>query len=90
MESDATGSDTRRQALERAATRHVAIAKAAQQGLGIDRHLYALRAAAAEASGGGEGSALGAEFFGDPLVAQSSRWRLSTSNLSAPFLNSFG
>lgn len=88
MDSQASGKDSRRAALGRAAEKHVAVARAAQQGQGIDRHLYALRAASV-VEGGGK-AVLGAEFFEDPLAAESAGWRLSTSNVSMPFLSSFG
>lgn len=88
MESESKGKDTRRAALDAAAAKHIQVAKAAAQGQGVDRHLYAMRAAAAEANGG-EGQ-MGREFFGDPLAAETSGWRLSTSNVSMPFLSSFG
>lgn len=90
--SESKGRDTRRAALERAAAKHVSVAKAAQQGMGIDRHLLALSAesAAVKAKSTEGASAPGAAFFEDPMVAESSRWKLSTSNLSVPFLSSFG
>ena len=88
MESESKGKDTRRAALDTAAAKHIQVAKAAAQGQGVDRHLYAMRTAAAEANGG-EGQ-MGREFFGDPLAAETSGWRLSTSNVSMPFLSSFG
>lgn len=84
MESDSTGRDTRRAAFEAAAAKHIAVAKAAQQGMGVDRHLLALRAEGA--AGGTPGSA----FFEDGMMAESSHWRLSTSNLSVPCLSLFG
>lgn len=92
MESESKGKDTRRAVLDAAAAKHIQVAKAASQGQGVDRHLYAMRAAAAEAKGGGDGGErqMGQEFFGDPLAAETSGWRLSTSNVSMPFLSSFG
>lgn len=89
MDSDASLKGTRRAALGVAAAKHVEIAKAAGRGQGVDRHIAAMRAAAEGAAGGGS-KMLGAEFFEDPLVAESSSWRLSTSNVSMPFLSSFG
>lgn len=88
MDSQASGKDTRRAALARAAEKHVTVAKAAQQGQGVDRHLSAMRAASAVE--GGDEAMLGAEFFEDPLTAESAGWRLSTSNVSMSFLSSFG
>lgn len=85
MESESKGKETRRSALDAAAAKHIQVAKAAAQGQGVDRHLYAMRAAAAEAKG-----QMGEEFFGDPLAAETAGWRLSTSNVSMPFLSSFG
>lgn len=96
MDSDSKGKETRRAVLDAAAAKHIQVAKAAAQGQGVDRHLYAMRAAAtaaAEAEGGSGGGGeveMGQEFFGDPLVAETSAWRLSTSNVSMPFLSSFG
>ncbi|CAM9330454.1 unnamed protein product [Ectocarpus sp. 12 AP-2014] len=90
MESKSKGKDTLREALNAAATKHIMVAKAAAKGEGVDRHMLAMRSAAAEAGAGGEGKRAGEEFFGDPLVAESAGWRLSTSNLSPPFLSSFG
>ncbi|CAN0236486.1 unnamed protein product, partial [Laminaria digitata] len=61
MDSDATGKDTRRAALDRAAAKHTEVAKAAGQGQGVDRHILAMRSAAAAAAaeaveqGGGGG-----------------------------------
>lgn len=89
MDSEASGRDTKRAALERAASKHIQVAKAAVQGQGVDRHITAMRSAAAARAGGGE-EGLGAEFFNDPLTSESAGWRLSTSNVSMPFLSSFG
>ena len=90
MEKGSTGKDTRRAALDLAATKHIMLAKAASQGQGIDRHLLAIKAVAEEIVSDGGGVRLGAVFLDDPLVAETSAWRLSTSNLSLPFLKCFG
>lgn len=91
MESASKIKDTRRSALDLAATKHVKLAKTAAQGQGIDRHILALRSASkAAASSEGGVRILGEAFFEDRLLAESSEWRLSTSNLSLPFLKCFG
>ncbi|CAN0341103.1 unnamed protein product, partial [Phaeothamnion confervicola] len=83
---DKSASDgARRAALAAAAAAHVALAKDAQKGMGVDRHLAAMRHVAAR-----EAPDLGKAFFADPMVGRSSTWLLSTSNLSYPFLTKFG
>lgn len=88
MGSEAKGKDTRRAILDLAAAKHVQIATAASQGQGVDRHITAMKAAAAGV--GGQEKGRGSEFFDDSLTAESSGWRLSTSNLSQPWISSFG
>ncbi|CAM9225193.1 unnamed protein product [Choristocarpus tenellus] len=93
MGSASKGKDTKRAAFDHAATRHVEVAKAAQGGMGVDRHLLAMRSAAAGTagkSGNAGGKDLGVEFFEDPLNSYSSTWLLSTSNLSLPWVKQFG
>ncbi|CAN0381636.1 unnamed protein product [Discosporangium mesarthrocarpum] len=85
MGSESKSPETKRAALELAAKKHIEIAKAAQGGMGVDRHLLALRSVAARAEG-----RLGAVFFDDPLATRSSTFLLSTSNLSLPWVEQFG
>lgn len=67
-----------------AATTHVALARAAADGQGIDRHLLALKDIARASN------ALGAtEFFNDDLYGYSGTWLMSTSNVSQPHMELF-
>jgi hypothetical protein len=75
--------EARREAFTAACERHIEIAKFAKSGMGVDRHLMVLGKLAAE--GGIEH-----ELFDDDVFKQSSTWILSTSNVSAPFIDRFG
>lgn len=91
MDSESTRKLSRFAALERGTVKHVSLVKAAQQAMGIDRHLFALRTeakAAAEAEASTD--KLGAMFFEDPMFAESSRWTISTSNIASPHLRFSG
>lgn len=70
--------EKQRQAFEQAVQNHIVLAKEAQQGLGVDRHLYALRSIDSSDP-----------FFNDPIRTQSSHFQLSTSNVTMPFLDYF-
>lgn len=86
---DKSGKDDRARLLRAAAAAHVERAKLAQQGLGVDRHLYALRHLA-EKKAEQDGSSVPLIFKdkGYPTLSTSV---LSTSNLgSVPSLKVFG
>ncbi|AAZ10423.1 carnitine O-palmitoyltransferase II, putative [Trypanosoma equiperdum] len=70
--------------LKAAAERHVRLAKAAANGEGIDRHLTALKRLAVERN-----DAAALAFFNDETYTSCSTWRLSTSNLTAPWVERF-
>ena len=76
----------RRSRFETAIHHHIELAKRAQQGQGVDRHLMALQSIARE----DEEEASGLAFFCDPLKIKSSHFQLSTSNVTMPFLEYFG
>eukprot|EP00759_Apiculatamorpha_spiralis_P036793 PhF_6_TR37056/c0_g1_i2/m.54263/K08766/CPT2; carnitine O-palmitoyltransferase 2 len=69
-----------------AAKKHVELAKLAQQGLGVDRHLLALKALNASSPTPDEAASA---FFNDSLYGYSGNWQMSTSNVSQPFLDLF-
>ena len=58
----------------------------------MDRHLLALRLQANNMPGAAPGtaSAQASAVFDDPIFTHASTWALSTSNVSAPWLSSFG
>lgn len=70
--------------LYEAASFHVNLAKEASNGLGVDRHLLALKKLA-EANG----NEAALNFFKEELFSYSSTWLMSTSNVSQPFLEFF-
>lgn len=67
-----------------AAKTHVALAKEASAGQGVDRHLLALKHIAEKS-----GDKVALDFFNDKLYKHSSTWHMSTSNVSQPFLEYF-
>jgi hypothetical protein len=67
-----------------AAEKHVKLAKEAAQGLGVDRHLLALKEIAKETN-----DTNGLAFFNDELFQYSGTWTLSTSNVSMNFIDTF-
>jgi len=73
--------------LREAARIHVEVAKGAKAASGpfqgVDRHMHALKSMAAEKK-------IEVPFFEDNLYGRSSTWILSTSNVSAPFIEHFG
>ena len=83
MNSQGTSADAKREAFHVACGKHIEVAKLAKNGLGVDRHLLALQKIAAE-------QGITHEFFEDEVFQKSSAWVLSTSNVSAPFLDRFG
>lgn len=74
--------ETQRELLVAAVNRHVEMAKMAQKGLGVDRHLTAL---ASLASANGIDSA----FLKSPERAASTNFQISSSNVTTPFLQYF-
>jgi len=83
MNSPGSSEDARREAFLGACGKHIEVAKLAKNGLGVDRHLLALKKVADDAG-------ITHELFEDETFEQSSAWVLSTSNVSAPFLDRFG
>jgi len=80
--------DAKRAALQAAAKTHVEVAKGAKAAVagpyqGVDRHLHAMKCLAAERG-------VKVPFYEDPMYAASATWRLSTSNVTAPFIRLFG
>jgi len=75
MTNDATPAAEKKEKLNKAAARQSEVAKACSVGMGVDRHLRAMKELAA-ASGGLP------EFFKDPIYPLTSTWRLSTSNVT--------
>ncbi|RLN70931.1 hypothetical protein BBJ28_00011869 [Nothophytophthora sp. Chile5] len=73
---------TQRELLVAAVNRHVEMAKTAQKGLGVDRHLTALNSIAGE-------SGISSEFLTSPLRAESTNFQISSSNVTMPFLQYF-
>ena len=79
--------------LKAATAAHGAAVRAALAGRDIDRHLLGLKMVwrkAVEGGGGGERGAAAAALFTDASVSASSTWLLSTSNLTAPFIENWG
>lgn len=83
MDDPAVDDETRRQLLRDAAKRHVALAREAGSGLGVDRHILGLRKLIKE---GEEQPAL----FSDPLFTRSSNWVLSTSAIFSKHFDAYG
>lgn len=73
-----------RRLMHTAAARHIALAKEAAAGQGVDRHLLALHKAAEETN-----HELVNTFFKEDLYSYSGTWLMSTSNVSQPFLEYF-
>ncbi|KAL7683065.1 putative acyltransferase ChoActase/COT/CPT, choline/carnitine acyltransferase [Plasmopara halstedii] len=71
-----------RELLFAAVRRHVKMAKAAQKGFGVDRHLTALNSIA-------NLSGISSKFLTSPVRAESMRFLISSSNVTMPFLNYF-
>ena len=82
--------------LRRAASEHSARTHRASAGLGVDRHLFGLRQVLAAVSHATAGQEVPGDFpearelLAHPLVARSSRWVVSTSNISAPPVMNWG
>ena len=76
--------NTIKEALLRMSLEHQAQAKRCAAGQGIDRHLLALKDIAGRTQ---DIDAL--DFFSDSLYKSSCTWKLSTSNVSQPFLDLF-
>lgn len=86
--NDSSSTDEqKREALHKAAATHVNVAKGAKSAggpyAGVDRHLHAMKCTAAN-------KGLELDFFKDPMYAKSCTWTLSTSNVTAPFIDQFG
>ncbi|KAH9930291.1 carnitine acetyl transferase [Fomitopsis serialis] len=83
MDDPAVGTEERGTLFKRAVETHVARAKRAGNGLGIDRHLLGLRKSVRE----GEHMP---ELFSDPVVQRSSTWVLSTSAVFSKHFGPYG
>ena len=81
---DAAGCDAVCAALGVGATAHLDNAKAAVAGNGVDRHLTAMQSLAADMP------VFQHPLFEDELFSRSRSWRISSSNVTAPFLELFG
>ncbi|TYZ63753.1 hypothetical protein PybrP1_003722 [[Pythium] brassicae (nom. inval.)] len=73
---------TQRELLVAAVNRHVEMAKMAQKGLGVDRHLTALASLAGE-------HGVDSAFLASPARAASTNFQISSSNVTTPFLQYF-
>jgi carnitine O-palmitoyltransferase 2 len=73
---------TQRELLVKGVNRHVEMAKMAQKGLGVDRHLTALTSIA-------NGNGITSEFLTSPERAASTNFQVSSSNVTTPFLEYF-
>jgi hypothetical protein len=73
---------TQRELMVNAINKHVDIAKTAQKGLGVDRHLLALSSIANE-------NGIKSEFLQSPIRALSTNFQISSSNVTMPFLHYF-
>ena len=82
MRDTSSSNEAKRQAFQDAAKRHIDVAKLAKMGQGVDRHFMALQAV-------NENIATH-KLFETDLFNKSKNWDLSTSNVSAPFLDRFG
>lgn len=80
--------------LQAAANAHVAVCRAAVKGQGIDRHLLGLKLAAQESVSlpGHDAQALdeATSALAAPALGAASTWRISTSNVSGPWLAGWG
>lgn len=74
--------EAQRDLLVKAVNRHVEMAKLAQKGLGVDRHLFALSSIASD-------NGIKSEFLTSPERAASSNFQISSSNVTTPFLEYF-
>ncbi|KAF4138025.1 Choline/Carnitine o-acyltransferase [Phytophthora infestans] len=74
--------DTQRELLVTAANRHVEMAKTAQKGLGVDRHLTSLNSIANQ-------NGISSDFLASPVRAESTNFLISSSNVTTPFLQYF-
>lgn len=75
--------DMQKNLLHKAVHRHVDMAKTAAQGQGVDRHLFALSSIA------GKSGKPVHPFLSDPIKSMSSHFKLSSSNVTMPFLKYF-
>ncbi|KAE8895938.1 hypothetical protein PF005_g2200 [Phytophthora fragariae] len=73
---------TQRELLVAAVNRHVEMAKMAQSGLGVDRHLTALNSIASQ-------NGISSDFLASPVRAESTNFLISSSNVTTPFLQYF-
>ncbi|KAG6590666.1 Choline/Carnitine O-acyltransferase [Phytophthora cinnamomi] len=81
VEAGAAGG-TQRELLVTAVNRHVEMAKMAQRGLGVDRHLTALNSIASQ-------NGVSSDFLASPVRAESTNFLISSSNVTTPFLQYF-
>eukprot|EP00612_Vaucheria_litorea_P000583 CAMPEP_0171459506 /NCGR_PEP_ID=MMETSP0945-20130129/4764_1 /TAXON_ID=109269 /ORGANISM="Vaucheria litorea, Strain CCMP2940" /LENGTH=620 /DNA_ID=CAMNT_0011985541 /DNA_START=166 /DNA_END=2028 /DNA_ORIENTATION=+ len=78
--------ESKKELFVKAMNKHIVLAREAASGLGVDRHLAAMRYLAQKNAK----SNLGHDFYNHPLYLKSSKWLCSTSNVSNPFLSAFG
>jgi hypothetical protein len=83
MMNPAVSNDEKKELFTKAANMHINLAKAAQAGNGVDRHLTALQNMCLR-----EGWPVPA-FMDDALFSHSKTWKLSTSNVTTPMLKLF-
>jgi hypothetical protein len=73
-----------REVIARVGAAQAALTRDAGNGLGVDRHLLALKSIVME-----EQDAAGLAFFNEHLFEFSGTWQLSTSNVTQPFMDHF-
>lgn len=80
--SGQASTETQRELFVTAVNRHVEMAKMAQKGLGVDRHLTALASIASDVG-------IESAFLKSPVRAASTNFQISSSNVTTPFLQYF-
>ena len=85
VEAGASSKEQQRTLFSAAADEQLNMAKMALQGMGVDRHFYALKSIS-DAAGGD----LVHPLLTDPIFVHSKSFRISSSNVTAPFLDLFG
>ena len=84
MDDESATTETRKHLFDQAANKHVVLLKAASQGQGVDRHLFALKKLLRK------GEEEVPELFKDPVFVRSSYWVLSTSAIFSKHFPVYG
>ncbi|KDQ16150.1 hypothetical protein BOTBODRAFT_65067 [Botryobasidium botryosum FD-172 SS1] len=83
MDREGVSAEEKRRLFREACDVHIRDAKLAGKAMGVDRHLFGLKNMIKE----GESVP---EMYSDPVYARSSRWVLSTSQISSPHFDVYG